>query len=337
MKAKELQRHLLTGVSYFIPFVVAGGILIAMGFLFGGIYVYESDNLAAQIFQIGQDAFGVMIGVLAAYIAYSIADRPGLAPGFIGGIISTRLGAGFIGGILIGLIAGYIVNFIKKIKLPKAIKSLLPVLIIPVFGTLIVGIIMVYVIAPPAAWLTTTFTSLLTNLSTGSKIILAIVIGAMMAFDMGGPVGKVAYAFGLAALDSSNLEIMATVMVGGMIPPLAIALAMLAARNKFNDDEWGSLSGCFIGSACFITEFAIPYAANDPFRVIPSIMFGSAVGCVACILFNVSLAAPHGGLFVIFLADKPLLWILSIIIGAVAGAAMLVLLKPNLEKKAAKA
>jgi len=339
MKAKELQRHLLTGVSYFIPFVVAGGILIAMGFLFGGIYVFNGTGLAAQIFFIGKDAFGIMIGALAAYIAYSIGDRPAIAPGFIGGIVGTRLGAGFIGGILIGLLAGYVVNLIKKINLPKSIRALLPVLIIPVLGTLIVGVVMVYVIAPPAAWLTSTFTSLLNGISTGSKIVLAIVIGLMMAFDMGGPVGKVAYAFGLAALAANNLVVMATVMVGGMVPPLAVAFAMLVARNKFNDDEWGGLPGCFIGAACFITEFTIPYATNDPLRVIPSIMVGSAVGCVSCILFNVGLAAPHGGLFVIFLADKPVLWLLSIIIGAIAGAAMMILLKPNLtktEKKEAK-
>ncbi len=333
MKAKDLQRHLLTGVSYFIPFVVAGGILIALGFLFGGIYVYEQDGFAAQLFWIGKDAFGVMVGVLAAYIAYSVADRPAIAPGFVGGMVANRIGAGFLGGILAGLIAGYLVDALKKVKLPAAITSLKSVLFIPLIGTTIVGLLMFYVVGPPATWLNTTFTTLLNNLGTTSAVLLAVVLGAMMAFDMGGPVNKAAYLFAMAAADSNNWMPMAAVMVGGMVPPLAIAFAMLVAKNKFNKEEQGGLAGCFIGAATFITEFAIPYAAADPLRVIPSIMVGSAVGAVASMLFGVTLQAPHGGLFVFALANKPLLWILSIIIGGVAGAAMLVLLKPTLKEE----
>ncbi len=333
MKTKDIQRHLLTGVSYFIPFVVAGGILIALGFLFGGIYVYEDSNFAAQLFFIGKDAFGVMVGVLAAYIAYSITDRPGIAPGFVGGMVANRIGAGFLGGILAGLIAGYLVDAIKGIKLSSALRSLNAVLFVPLLGSAIVGLLMYYVVGPPAIWLNTTFTTLLNNLGTTSSVLLGIVLGAMMAFDMGGPVNKAAYFFAGAAGEAGNWAPMAAVMVGGMVPPLAVGLAMLAAKNKFTEDEHGGLAGCFIGAATFITEFAIPYAAADPIRVIPSIMVGSAVGAVVSFLLGVTLQAPHGGLFVFALSNKPLLWILSIIVGGVAGAAMLVLLKPDLKEE----
>lgn len=336
MKGKDLQRHLLTGVSYFIPFVVAGGILIALGFLFGGIYVFNDTNLAAQIFWLGKDAFGVMVGVLAAYIAYSMADRPGIAPGFVGGMVASRIGAGFLGGLVAGFLAGWVVSQLKKIQLPQSIRSLMPVLFIPVIGTLIVGLVMFYVVGPPATWLNQWFASMLEGLSTAGTIVLAIVLGAMMAFDMGGPVNKAAYTFALAASEQNNWVPMAAVMVGGMVPPLAVAFAMLVAKNKFNEEEHGGLAGCFIGAATFITEFAIPYAAADPLRVIPSIMVGSAVGAAVSFLTGVSLMAPHGGLFVFALANNPLMWIVSIIIGGIAGAAMLVLLKPTLKAEELK-
>ncbi|MCD6577420.1 MAG: PTS fructose transporter subunit IIC [Anaerolineaceae bacterium] len=338
MKGKDLQRHLLTGVSYFIPFVVAGGILIALGFLFGGIYVFNDNNFAAQLFFIGKDAFGVMIGVLAAYIAYSMADRPGIAPGFVGGMVANRIGAGFLGGLAAGFFAGWVVSEIKKIKLPQSIKSLMPVIFIPLFGTAIVGLVMFYIVGPPATWLNELFASMLANLSVTGTIILAVVLGAMMAFDMGGPVNKAAYTFALAASENNNWVPMAAVMVGGMVPPLSVAFAMLIAKDKFSEEEHAGLAGCFIGAATFITEFAIPYAAGDPLRVIPSIMVGSAVGSAVSYLAGISLMAPHGGLFIFALANKPLMWILSIIIGGVAGAAMLVWLKPTLkeEEKAKK-
>ncbi len=333
MKLKDIQKHLLTGVSFFIPFVVAGGILIALGFLFGGIYVYDSKGLPAEIFWLGKDAFGVMVGVLSAYIAYSVADRPGIAPGFVGGMVATRIGAGFLGGLVSGLLAGYLIYYAKQISLPRAIRPLMSVLFIPVLGTLIVGLLMIYVVGPPATWANETLTVLLNNLGVGSKIVLGIVLGAMMAFDMGGPVNKAAYFFATAASQSDNWVPMAAVMVGGMVPPLAIALAMLAAKNKFTKDEYGNLTGCFIGSATFITEFAIPYAAADPLRVIPSIMVGSAVGSATSMLLGVSLRAPHGGLFVAALSNNPLLWILSVIVGGIAGAIMLVLLKKPVKEE----
>ena len=333
MKGRDLQRHLLTGVSYFIPFVVAGGILIALGFLFGGIYVYETDSLAAQIFWIGKDAFGVMVGVLAAYIAFSIADRPAIAVGFVGGLVADRIGAGFLGGLFAGFLAGYLVKYMKAIKVPQAIRSLMPVLFIPVIGTLIIGLAMFYVVGPPAAWLNTAFASMLENMSVSGTVIISLALGAMMAFDMGGPVNKAAYAFALAASENNNWVPLAAVMAGGMVPPLSIAFAMLVSKNKFTDDEQGGLAGCFIGAATFITEFAIPYAAADPIRVIPSLMVGSAVGSMVSYLAGVSLMAPHGGLFVFALANKPLVWILSIIIGGIAGAAILVVLKPDLKEE----
>lgn len=305
-----------------------------MGFLFGGIYVYEDSNLAAQIFWIGKDAFGVMVGVLSAYIAYSIADRPAIAVGFVGGMVANRIGAGFLGGLLSGFLAGYLVLQLKKINLPQSIRSLMPVLFIPVIGTLIIGLVMFYIVGPPATWLNQTFAKLLENLSLSGTVILSLVLGAMMAFDMGGPVNKAAYTFALAASENNNWIPLAAVMVGGMVPPLAIAFAMLAAKNKFTEEEHGGLAGCFIGAATFITEFAIPYAAADPIRVLPSIMVGSAVGALVSYLSGVSLMAPHGGLFVFALANKPLMWIVSIIIGGIAGAAMLVLLKPTLKEEA---
>ncbi|HEY59206.1 MAG TPA: PTS fructose transporter subunit IIC [Anaerolineae bacterium] len=329
----DIRKHLLNGVSYMIPFVVPGGILIAIGFLLGGIRVYETEGFAAQLFFLGKDAFGLMIAALAGYIAFSIADRPGIVPGFVGGIVAGRIGAGFFGGIIAGFLAGYFVDWLKKIHIPTLLRPLMPVLIIPLLGTTLVGLLMIYVVGPPCTWLNTTMTDLLTNLGTGSTIVLGIVLGVMMAFDMGGPVNKAAYFFGLAAMESENFVPIAAVMVAGMTPPLGVALAILVSKEKFTEEERGGLAGCFIGAASFITEFAIPYAAADPFHVIPSLMVGSAVGAVSSMLFNISMHAPHGGFFVFALADKPIQWLFSILIGGIATAVMLVILKPNLPKK----
>jgi PTS system fructose-specific IIC component len=229
-----------------------------------------------------------------------------------------------------GLAAGYIVLAIKQIPIRREFRGLMPVLVIPLLGTLAIGVLMNLVIGPPATWLNETMTKALETLSTGNKLILAILMGLMMAFDMGGPVNKAAYFFGLAASSNGNWVPIAAVMVAGMTPPLGLALAMLINKNKFSALEREGLSGCFIGAASFITEFAIPYAAADPFRVIPSLMVGSAVGSAMSILFNISLQAPHGGLFVIMLANKPFLWLLSIIVGGFVTAGMLLVLKPNL-------
>jgi fructose PTS system EIIBC or EIIC component len=335
---KDVQKHLLTGVSYMIPFVVPGGILIALGFLFGGIHVYETEGFAAQLFFLGKDAFGLMVGVLAGYIAYSIADRPGIAPGFIGGIVANRIGAGFLGGMLAGLLAGYLVEAIKKIKVPSWLRSLMPVLVIPLVASTIIGLLMVYVLGGPVAWLNEAMSALLNNIGTGSAILLGLLIGAMMAFDMGGPVNKAAYFFALGAAETANNWVpMAAVFVGGMVPPLVIALAILIAKKKFTARERAGMPGCFVGAASLITEFAIPYAAGDPARVMPSIMIGAAVGSAISMAFGVDIMAPHGGLFVLALSNKPLLYVLSIIIGGVVGALVLIALKPKLEEETAPA
>ena len=335
---KDVQKHLLTGVSYMIPFVVPGGMLIAISFLLGGIKVFETEGFAADLFFLGQDAFGLMVAALAGYIAYSVSDRPGIAPGFVGGMVASRTGAGFIGGIIAGLLAGYIVQWIKELKVPQMVRSLMPVLIIPLVATTVVGLLMLYVVGGPAKWLNESMSAMLNNVGTGSAILLGLVLGAMMAFDMGGPVNKAAYFFALGVAEASNNWVpMAAIFVGGMVPPLVIALAMLIAKNKFTDEEKAGMPGCFVGAASLITEFAIPYAAGDPVRVIPSIMVGSAVGGALSMALGVSMMAPHGGLFVFALSNKPLLYVLTIIVGGVVGAAMLVALKPALKEEVSEA
>jgi len=328
VKLGDIRKHLMTGVSFMIPFVVPGGILIAIAFMVGGIHW---ENAASQwLGNLGKTAFGLMVPAMAGYIAYSVADRPAIAPGFIAGMIANSQGSGFLGGILGGLVAGYIVSAIKKIKVPSFLRPMMPVLIIPLFGALIVGALMSFVVGPPASWLNTAMTSALTSLSTASKLLLSLALGAMMAFDMGGPVNKAAYMFSLGLTEADNWVPLAAVMVGGMTPPLGVAFAMLLSKKKFTSLEHEGLAGCFIGAASFITEFAIPYAAADPIRVIPSLMVGSGVGAAISMLAGVSLRAPHGGLFVLPLANQPLVWLLAIILGGLATAGMLILLKPTL-------
>jgi PTS system fructose-specific IIC component len=329
VKLGDIRKHLMTGVSFMIPFVVPGGILIAIAFMTGGIYW---ENPTSQFLgNLGKTAFGLMVPALAGYISYSVADRPGIAPGFVAGMIANNQGSGFLGGILGGLMAGYVAGAMKKLKVPSFIRPMMPVLLIPLFGTLIVGFLMTYIIGPPATWLNTTMTATLNNLSAVSQLLLALALGAMMAFDMGGPVNKAAYFFALGLSDGGNWVPLAAVMVGGMTPPLGVGFAMLFRKDKFTALEREGLAGCFIGAASFITEFAIPYAAADPLRVLPSLMVGSAVGSAVSMLTGVSLMAPHGGLFVLPLASNPLLWLLSIVIGGLVTGGMLVLLKPTLK------
>lgn len=331
----DLRKHLMTGVSYMIPFVVAGGVLIAIGFLIGGI---NWENPISQwIGNLGKVAFGFMVPVLAGYIAYSIADRPGIAPGFVAGMIASTQGSGFIGGLIGGLLAGYFVLWMKKWPVPVVVKSLMSVLFIPLIGTLFIGVVMGLIIGPPVTAINKGMTDMLNNMSTGSAVLLAIIVGLMMAFDMGGPVNKAAYTFGLAAMDAKNFYPIAAIMVAGMTPPLGVALAILFRKSKWTALERKGVSGLFIGAACFITEFAIPYAAADPIRVIPSLMVGSAVGAVVCTLAKISMMAPHGGLFVLVLASNPILWLVSILLGGIVTAGMLVLLKPNLSQEESEA
>ena len=329
----QLKKALLTGVSYMIPFVIPGGILIALGFALGGIYVYETPGFAADMFSWGKIAFGLMVPALGGYIAYSLADRPGLAPGFIAGMIAETQGSGFIGAIIGGILAGYIVLAIRKIPLPAALRSLMPTLIIPLFGTFFVGVTMTYIIGVPVTWLNTAMTQVLANMDGASLVILGLVQGAMLAVDMGGPINKAAYAFALAAASANNWGPMAANFIASMSPPMGLAIAMLLAKRKFTDVERKGIGGCFIGGCVMITEFAIPYAAADPLRVIPSLMVGSAFGAALSYVFGLTLQAPHGGMLVTFLANKPLAWLFVLALASLVTALMLILLKPNVDEQ----
>jgi len=333
----DIRKHLMTGVSYMIPFVVPGGILIAIGFAIGGIFVWETPGFGADIFNWGKVAFGLMVPALAGYIAYSIADRPGIAVGFIAGMLANNQGSGFLGGIVGGLLAGYVVKLIKGLNVPNLVRSLMPVLVIPLIGTFIVGLGMTYILGGPVAWLNNAMLEFLTNLGEGGKVILGLVQGAMLAFDMGGPVNKAAYAFALAASEGGNWGPMAANFIASMSPPAGIALALALFKNKWTKAEKDGIGGCVVGGLAMITEFAIPYAAADPIRILPSIMVGSGVGAALSYVFDLSLTAPHGGLFVIPLANKPLLWLVVFAIAIVVTAAMLYILKPNVTEVEEKA
>ena len=335
-KLKEIQEALLTGVSYMLPFVIAGGILIAIGFAIGGYdipnTVAQGGNFASTVFWLGKAAFGLMVPVLGAYVAYSIADKPGIAVGMVGGWMATDpwgLGqaSGFLGALIAGIIAGYFVNLLKKIPVPSSLRSLLPTLIIPVIGVLGIGLVMYYVIGTPIASITGGLTDFLNNMGTGNLVILGIVQGCMLAFDMGGPFNKVAYAFALAAMDTGNFMPMAANFIGSMAPPLGIAIAILVGKKKFKKDAKAEVPGLLAGAFGMITEFAIPFAAADPLRVIPSLMVGSAVGCALSYVFELTMRAPHGGLFVLFALNNALMFILALLIAGAVTAGMLLLLK----------
>ncbi|WP_430788871.1 PTS fructose transporter subunit IIABC [Virgibacillus flavescens] len=334
-------KHLMNGVSNMLPFVVGGGILIAISFFWG----IESDNeFAAMLSTIGGDkALYLMVPVLAGFIASSIADRPGFAPGMVGGFIAitvteaegAAMGSGFLGGLIAGFLAGYVTLLIKKTLsgLPDALEGLKPVLFYPVFSIAITGIIMM-LINPPLTMIYTGLTSFLEGMGGTNQILLGLILGAMMAFDMGGPVNKAAYTFGLATLATGNYTIIATVMAAGMVPPLGMALATTLFKNRFTKTEREAGKTAYALGACFITEGVIPLAAADPARVIPSVMTGAAVTGALTMAFEIVLKAPHGGVFVIGLVDggiiKILLYILAIIAGMIVTAVMAGLLKKNL-------
>jgi len=339
-------KHLMTGVSYMIPFVVAGGLLIAVSFAARGIYAYDATlsmtgdaitatgwtTFWANLFAVGaQGGFGLMVPILAGFIAFSIADRPGLAPGMIGGIIAGTTGSGFLGGIIAGFIAGYLVNWLKNtIKLPRSLAGLMPVLILPLLGSLVTGLMMFYVIGKPVSALNTAMVDWLTNMQNGSKVVLGIILGAMMALDMGGPVNKAAYAFSVGLLQSQVYLPMAAVMAAGMTPPLGLALATFLFKDRFTPDEHEAGKAAAVLGLSFITEGAIPFAARDPFRVIPSIMVGSAVTGALSMLFNAELRVPHGGVFVLPIPNAVSnlgLYVVAILVGTGITAGMLYLLK----------
>lgn len=325
-------KHLMSGVSFMIPFVVAGGIAIAISFAFGYDAFQTPGTLPAYLMAIGgSGGFGLMVPILAGYIAYSIADRPGLAPGMIGGVVAGQIGAGFLGGMVAGFLAGYVVNAIKKyIKLPKSLQGIMPVLIIPVFGSLIVGLLLFYVLGSPMAAINKAVADFLMGLSGGSAIILGLLLGLMMAFDMGGPINKAAYAFGTATLVAGQgSAVMAAVMAGGMVPPLGIGLATLVFKKKFVAAEQEAGKANLVLGASFITEGAIPFAAADPLHVMPSIMVGGALAGALSMAFGATLAVPHGGIFVLFAVENIIGYVIAIVAGSVVTALLLGVLKKD--------
>lgn len=331
-------KHLMTGVSFMIPFVVAGGLLIALGFAIGGIYVFNAPGtLGETLFSTGKAAFALMVPILGAYIAYSIADRPGIVPGMVGGFIASNNGSGFLGAMVAGFAAGYIVLAIKKyVRLPKSLQGLMPVLVIPLLSAAIMGILMVYVIGKPMALFNTTLAGWLTSLSGANAALLGIILGCMMAFDMGGPVNKAAYTFAAATVASGKPSaIMAAVMVAGMVPPLGIALSTVIAKNKYTLEEREAGKANWALGISFITEGAIPFAAADPLRVIPSLMAGSAVAGAISMIFGCTLIVPHGGIWVLAIPNVVtglLPYIISLAAGTVVTALILSALKKPIEK-----
>jgi PTS system fructose-specific IIC component len=331
----------MTGVSYMIPFVVGGGILIALGFAIGGaVRVTEVDVLEQSIgdvgaaawigglfFKIGATAFSMLVPILAGFIAYAMADRPGIAPGVVGGLIANEVGAGFLGGLIAGLLAGAVVMGLKGIPVPGQFKRIVPILVYPLVGALVVGGLMLVVIGEPIAGLTDGLTNWLNGLEGANEILLGIILGSMMAFDMGGPVNKVAYAFGIAGVAAGALEPMAAVMAAGMSPPLGMALATILRPSLYNVAERRAGQAAWVLGASFITEGAIPFAAADPVRVIPSLMVGSTVAATLSLLFNVTQRPPHGGIFIIALIGNWWWFVVAVAIGAVVTALLVNVLK----------
>jgi fructose PTS system EIIBC or EIIC component len=352
----RLRQWLMTGVSYMIPFVAAGGILIAISFIlggpqvamkvFGGTFhghtypaavtgiegftvapVLHAAGIAGLLFLIGKVAFFMLVPVLAGFIAFAMADRMGLVPGFVAGLIATATGAGFLGGLIGGLLAGAVVMLLKRPKVPRALAGIMPVVVIPLISTAVVGAIMIVAVGRPVAAATTAMTNWLHSLSGTNAIALGLLLGAMMAFDMGGPVNKVAYTFGLASLASGDTKIMAAVMAAGMTPPIACALASTVRKGLFTPAERTAGEAAWLLGLSFITEGAIPFAAGDPFRVIPSLMAGSAVTGALSMTFGATSLAPHGGIWVIGLIGKPGLYAVALLAGVAVSTACLLVLK----------
>jgi len=367
----RVRQWLMTGVSYMIPFVAAGGILIALGFLFGGdevvtkLYggtfegvtypdiadgvpaafpkggsfdaILSQAGFAGILFYLGKVSFFMLVPVLSGYIAFAIADRPGLVPGIVGGLLAGLLGAGFLGGLVSGFAAGGVALFLTRLKVPKGVRGVMPVVVIPLVSVIVVGLFMIFVVGKPIAAATTALTNWLTGLSGSTAILLGIILGLMMGFDLGGPINKVAYTFATAGLTTAiavestgqaqpALQIMAAVMAAGMTPPLGMALATAVRRKLFTAAERENGLACWLLGASFVTEGAIPFAAAHPLRVIPSTMVGSAVAGALVMVFGNELRAPHGGIFVVALVTKPFLYLLAIAIGTVVTTAMVLLL-----------
>ncbi|MET7653310.1 MULTISPECIES: fructose-specific PTS transporter subunit EIIC [unclassified Streptomyces] len=340
----KLRKWLMTGVSYMVPFVAAGGLLIALGFAIGGWEINKApsvmehfswtqvDSWGALLFQIGGVAFGFLIPVLAGYIAYGMADRPGLVPGFVGGMIASNIAAGFLGGLVAGLLAGGIVLAIQRIKIPPVLRGIMPVVVIPLISSLVVGFLMFVVVGKPIAEAQKGMTDWLAGLSGTNAVLLGVLLGLMMCFDLGGPVNKVAYAFataGIAVQDPSDsaMKVMAAVMAAGMVPPLGMALATTVRKQLFTPTERENGKAAWVLGASFISEGAIPFAAADPLRVIPASMAGGAVTGALSMAFGATLRAPHGGIFVVPLIGNPFLYLIAIASGVCVTTALVVVLK----------
>lgn len=331
-EARGVYKHLLTGVSFMLPMVVAGGLLIALSFVFGIEAFKQQGTLAAALMQIGGDAaFKLMVPMLAGYIAWSIADRPGLAPGMIGGLLASTLGAGFLGGIVAGLLAGYSARAIAQwLPLPTSVAALKPILIIPLLASLFTGLVMIYVVGSPVAAMMRSLTDFLAGMGTTNAILLGLLLGGMMCVDLGGPINKAAYAFSVGLLASQSYAPMAAVMAGGMVPPIGMGIATLLARRKFAQSEREAGKAALVLGLCFISEGAIPFAAKDPLRVIPASIAGGALTGALSMLFGCKLLAPHGGLFVLLIPNAmnhALLYLLAIAAGSVVTGVLYALLK----------
>ncbi|WP_010632422.1 PTS fructose transporter subunit EIIC [Sporolactobacillus vineae] len=341
-----MRKHLMTGVSYMIPFVVAGGVLLALSVLLSGKSAVPSAGSLGQLALIGKAGLSLMVPILSGYIAFSMADRPGIAPGVIGGLLASQIGAGFIGGLISGILSGIVVFYLKKIRVPSALKSIMPILIIPLFGTFIIGSIMVYVIGSPISSVMAAMTHWLQGLGTGNLAILGIILGAMIAFDMGGPVNKVAFSFGAALVGTINpatglpsataMSIMAGIGVAICIPPLAMGTATLISRNKFTVEEREAGKPALVMGLVGITEGAIPFAASDPLRVIPSNMIGSAIGASLAMVFGAGNPAPWGGWIVTLVSSHPFFYILASLIGVAVTTTMILLLKKKVVSRTEK-
>lgn len=343
----QIYKHLMNGVSHMLPFVVGGGILIAIAFLIDGFSVdlnslpadqranFGTITQAAAMFKgIGGTAFGFMLPILAGFIAMSIADRPGLAVGFVGGSIAANGTSGFLGALVAGFVAGYIVLLLKKVfsKLPESLDGMKPVLLYPLLGIFLVGVIMQFVVEPPIGALNTAINNGLNGLNGASAVVLGVLLGGMMSVDMGGPVNKAAYVFGTASIAAGNYNIMAAVMIGGMVPPIAIALATIFFKNKFTAEERKAGPTNFIMGLSFITEGAIPFAASDPLHVLPACVVGSAVAGGLSMAFGCTLMAPHGGIFVVPTIGNPLMYLVALVIGSFIACGLLGLIKKKVSE-----
>jgi len=330
---KGIYKHLMTGVSHMLPLVVAGGLCIALCFVFGIQAFKEQGTLAAALMDIGgKAAFALMVPVLAGYIAFSIADRPGLAPGLVGGMLASLGGAGFLGGIVAGFLAGYTAKFlVEKVKLPADMEALKPVLVVPLLATLFTGLVMIYVVGGPVAAAMSALTTFLAGMTTANAVLLGVLLGAMQCFDLGGPVNKAAYTFGVGLLASQTYGPMAAIMAAGMVPALGMGVATWLAKSKFTQSEREAGKASFVLGLCFISEGAIPFAARDPMRVIPSTMAGGALAGGLSMFFGCTLMAPHGGLFVLAIphaVGNVGMYLLSIIAGTAVTGVMYSVLKP---------